>query len=146
MKKERNKITTMQMPYSSTRILGLLKKDFPSVEERINKFFDSEEYKERVNEFNGKVMDEGIEFNYSMKEILAAMPVIEQKIKENMKLEIFFKAVARVFTEEDFTTEDMECYMNTESLEDIYDGLKEEYLKQIKEILLKIFQQMHKKH
>ena len=63
-----------------------------------------------------------------------------------MKLEIFFKAVARVFTEEDFTTEDMECYMNTESLEDIYDGLKEEYLKQIKEILLKIFQQMHKKH
>ena len=146
MKEERKKIATMQMPYSSIRILGLLKKDFPSVEERINKFFDSEEYKERLKAFNGKVMDEGIEFNYSMKEILAAMPVIEQKFKENMKLEIFFKAVARVFTEEDFTTEDMECYMNTESLEDIYDGLKEEYLKQIKEILLKIFQQMHKKH
>ncbi len=146
MKEERNKIATMQMPYSSTRILGLLKKDFPSVEERINNFFDSEEYRERVKEFNGKVMNEGIEFNYSMKEILAAMPVIEQKIKENIKLEIFFKAVAKVFTEEDFTTEDMECYMNTESLEDINDGLMEEYLKQIKEILLKIFQQMHKKH
>lgn len=146
MKEERNKITTMQMPYSSTRILELLKKDFPSVEERINKFFDSEEYRERVNKFNGKVMDEGIEFNYSMKEILAAMPVIEQKMKENIKLEIFFKAVARVFTEEDFTTEDMECYMNSESLEDICNRLMKGYLEQIKEVLLQIFWQMRKGH
>lgn len=146
MNKERNKIETIQMPYSSIRILGLLKKEFPSVEERINKFFDSQEYRKRAKEFNGKVMDEGIEFNYSMKEILVAIPVIEQKMKENVKIEIFFKAVARVFTEDEFTTEDMECYMNSESLEDICNRLMEGYLKQIKEVLLQTFWQMRKRH
>lgn len=90
-------------------------------------------------------MDSGIEFNFSMKEILSALPVIEQRIKENVKLELFFKAVARVFTEEDFDESDMEGYMKKENYANILNDLSKRYLEQIKVILIQIFQAGRKK-
>lgn len=109
-----NKILTMQMPYNTGKILRLIEEDFSDVNEHIEDFFSEDEYKKFIKEFKDKVLDSGIEFNFSMKEILSALPVIEQKIEENVKLELFFKAVARVFTEEDFDESDMEGYMENE--------------------------------
>ena len=80
-----------------------------------------------------------------MKEILSALPVIEQKIEENVKLELFFKAVARVFTEEDFDESDMEGYMKKENYANILKDLSKRYLEQIKVILIQIFQVGRKK-
>lgn len=110
-----NKILTMQMPYNTGKILKLIEEDFSDVNEHIEDFFSEDEYKKFIKEFKDKVLDSGIEFNFSMKEILSALPVIEQKIEENVKLELFFKAVARVFTEEDFDESDMEGYMENEA-------------------------------
>lgn len=89
-----NKILTMQMPYNTGKILRLIEEDFSDVNEHIEDFFSEDEYKKFIKEFKDKVLDSGIEFNFSMKEILSALPVIEQRIKENVKLELFFKAVA----------------------------------------------------
>ena len=136
----KNKILTMQMPYSTEKILKLIEEDFSDVNEHIEDFFSEDEYKKFIKEFKDKVLDSGIEFNFSMKEILSALPVIEQRIKENVKLELFFKAVARVFTEEDFDISDMEGYMKKENLESILTDISKRYLEQIKVILIQIFQ------
>ena len=135
-----NKILTMQMPYNTGKILKLIEEDFPAVDENIEDFFTTDEYEKFIKEFKDKVLDSGIEFNFSMKEILSALPVIEQRIKENVKLELFFKAVAWVFTEEVFDISDMEGYMKKENLESILTDLSKRYLKQIKVILIQIFQ------
>ena len=135
-----NKILTMQMPYNTGKILRLIEEDFSDVNEHIEDFFSEDEYKKFIKEFKDKVLDSGIEFNFSMKEILSALPVIEQKINENVKLELFFKAVARVFTEEDFDISDMEGYMKKENLESILTDISKRYLEQIKVILIQIFQ------
>ena len=135
-----NKILTMQMPYNTGKILRLIEEDFSDVNEHIEDFFSEDEYKKFIKEFKDKVLDSGIEFNFSMKEILSALPVIEQRIKENVKLELFFKAVARVFTEEDFDISDMEGYMKKENLESILTDISKRYLEQIKVILIQIFQ------
>ena len=136
----KNKILTMQMPYNTGKILRLIEEDFSDVNEHIEDFFSEDEYKKFIKEFKDKVLDSGIEFNFSMKEILSALPVIEQRIKENVKLELFFKAVARVFTEEDFDISDMEGYMKKENLESILTDISKRYLEQIKVILIQIFQ------
>lgn len=135
-----NKILTMQMPYNTGKILKLIEEDFPAVDENIEDFFTTDEYEKFIKEFKDKVLDSGIEFNFSMKEILSALPVIEQRIKENVKLELFFKAVAWVFTEEVFDISDMEGYMKKENLESILTDISKRYLKQIKVILIQIFQ------
>ena len=140
-----NKILTMQMPYNTGKILKLIEEDFPTVDENIEDFFTTDEYEKFIKEFKDKVLDSGIEFNFSMKEILSALPVIEQKINENVKLELFFKAVARVFTEEDFDESDMEGYMKKENLENILTDISKRYLEQIKVILIQIFQAGRKK-
>ena len=134
-----NKILTMQMPYNTGKILRLIEEDFSDVNEHIEDFFSEDEYKKFIKEFKDKVLDSGIEFNFSMKEILSALPVIEQRIKENVKLELFFKAVARVFTKEDFDISDMEGYMKKENLESILTDISKRYLEQIKVILIQIF-------
>ena len=100
----------------------------------------TDEYENFMTEFKNKILDSGIEFNFSMKEILSALPVIEGQIKENIKLELFFKAVARVFTEEDFDESDMEGYMKKENYANILNDLSKRYLEQIKVILIQIFQ------
>lgn len=140
-----NKVLTMQMPYNTGKILKLIEEDFPAVDENIEDFFTTDEYEKFIKEFKDKVLDSGIEFNFSMKEILSALPVIEQKINENVKLELFFKAVARVFTEEDFDESDMEGYMKKENLENILTDISKRYLEQIKVILIQIFQAGRKK-
>ena len=140
-----NKILTMQMPYNTGKILKLIEEDFPAVDENIEDFFTTDEYEKFIKEFKDKVLDSGIEFNFSMKEILSALPVVEQRIKENVKLELFFKAVARVFTEEDFDESDMEGYMKKENLESILTDISKRYLEQIKVILIQIFQAGRKK-
>ena len=140
-----NKVLTMQMPYNTGKILKLIEEDFPAVDENIEDFFTTDEYEKFIKEFKDKVLDSGIEFNFSMKEILSAPPVIEQRIKENVKLELFFKAVARVFTEEDFDESDMEGYMKKENLENILTDISKRYLEQIKVILIQIFQAGRKK-
>lgn len=140
-----NKILTMQMPYNTGKILRLIEEDFSDVNEHIEDFFSEDEYKKFIKEFKDKVLDSGIEFNFSMKEILSALPVIEQKIEENVKLELFFKAVARVFTEEDFDESDMEGYIKKENYANILKDLSKRYLEQIKVILIQIFQAGRKK-
>lgn len=141
----KNKILTMQMPYSTEKILKLIEEDFSAVNENIEDFFLTDEYKKFINEFKEKVWNSGIEFNYSMKEIVSALPVIERQIKENVKLELFFKAVARVFTEDDFDTSDMEGYMKKENYENILKDLSKRYLEQIKDVLIQIFKARYKK-
>ena len=140
-----NKILTMQMPYNAGKILKLIEEDFPTVDENIEDFFTTDEYEKFIKEFKDKVLDSGIEFNFSMKEILSALPVVEQRIKENVKLELFFKAVARVFTEEDFDESDMEGYMKKENYANILNDLSKRYLEQIKVLLIQIFQAGRKK-
>lgn len=142
---QENKILTMQMPYNTGKILKLIEEDFPAVDENIEDFFTTDEYEKFIKEFKDKVLDSGIEFNFSMKEILSALPVIDQKIKENVKLELFFKAVARVFTEEDFDESDMEGYMKKENYANILKDLSKRYFEQIKVILIQIFQAGRKK-
>ena len=141
----KNKILTMQMPYSTEKILKLIEEDFSAVNENIEDFFMTDEYENFMAEFKNKILDSGIEFNFSMKEILSALPVIEGQIKENIKLELFFKAVARVFTEEDFDESDMEGYMKKENYANILNDLSKRYLEQIKVILIQIFQARHGK-